>query len=77
VPRYHFHWALGTYHVNDSDGVELPIDDAARQRAVAERELLVASISGERLSTADTRIEVCDPSGRTLFCIPCADLARS
>jgi len=66
VPRYYFHWDLGTHRIHDDDGVELPDDDSALRRAETERELLIAAFSVERHYN-NYGIEVCDTDGRALF----------
>ena len=69
LPRYHFNWDIGTHRICDDDGVELSDDNAARQRAEAERELLLATFLVEHLHNACC-VEVCDPHGQMLFRIP-------
>ena len=69
MPRYYFTWDIGTHRICDDAGVELPDDDAARQSAEAERELLMATFLVEHLDK-DCWIEVCDTCGQTLFRIP-------
>jgi len=69
LPRYHFNWDIGTHRICDDDGVELSDDNAARQRAEAERELLLATFLVEHLHNACC-VEVCDPRGQMLFRTP-------
>ena len=69
VPRYYFTWNIGTHCICDDAGVELPDDNAARQRAEAERELLMATFLVEHLHK-DCCVEVCDTQVQMLFRIP-------
>ena len=69
MPRYYFTWNIGTHRICDDAGVELPDDNAARQRAEAERELLMATFLVEHLHK-DCCVEVCDTQGQMLFRIP-------
>ena len=66
MPRYYFHWDLGTHRIRDDDGVELADDGTALRRAETERELLMAAFSVER-DPNNYGIDVCDTNGRPLF----------
>jgi hypothetical protein len=66
VPRYYFTWDIGTHRICDDAGVELPDDNAARQRGEAELELLMATFLVEHLHK-DCCVEVCDTHGQMLF----------
>ena len=69
MPLYYFTWDIGTHRICDDAGVELADDNAARQRAEAERELLMATFLVEHLNKFCC-VEVCDTHGLVLFRIP-------
>jgi hypothetical protein len=73
VPLYRFDWALGEHHIRDTEGLELPDDDAAREHAATEIRELLGTIMGKRLGK-DCMIEVCDANGRVLFSVNCAEI---
>jgi hypothetical protein len=66
MPRYFFKLRGGDIETDDEDGLALPDDEAARDKAVAyARDLLAAAVLEGRLALHE-RIEVEDQTGRAV-----------
>ena len=64
MPRYLFHVRGGPIEADDAEGLDLPNEEAARQKAAEfARDLLAAAVLEGRLALTE-RIVICDAEGR-------------
>jgi hypothetical protein len=72
MPVYFFHIRGGPADVEAAEGLEFPDDDAARRAALAGARSLIAADVLDGMLNLDSRIDVADEGGSTLFSVPFA-----
>lgn len=76
MPRYFFNFTDDTSRYPDHEGEVLRDEAAARRHAVEDARYLLQHSTTGMTAEGGWRVEVSDKSGRVLFVVPFADVAR-